>query len=307
MNKTLAVLAATIVLVASGCGTQSVDLTGSKTFEGPFFTIKQPEGFKTAEISGGFALTGNEYGIAIIVTKNGKYREGNDDLSAQGTEFLNAFKDGKVEQTRFAGFPALYLESTSASSVSFGYTFMLDGALVNINASMIPEKDRQEAAAILASFVVTKKDLFKPDTSSSEITQFGPSEGEPIQIDTVMLIPPKGWRILDNSTPDYISIEPKETNTEDAGMGINILTLTDEKSDPQTIANKQAQKAETTAVAKKYGQIDYWHFMARYQQTTFVFVTKVGEAIRIVSIKTPEDEMGSKMEEFMSNLAFKKK
>ena len=307
MNKILTALATSVVVLVAGCGTQTVDLSASKTFEGPFFTIKQPEEFKTSEISGGFALTGGEYGIAIIVTKNGKYHEGNDDLSAQGTEFLSVFKDGKVEQTRFASFPALYLESTSASSVSFGYTFMLDGALVNINASMIPEKDRQEAAAILASFAVTKKDYFKPNTPSSDLTQFGPSEGEPIQIDTVMLTPPKGWRILDNSTSDYISIEPKETNTQDAGMGINILTLADEKSDAQTIANKQAQKAETTAVAKKYGQIDYWYFMARYQQTTFVFVTKVGEAIHVVSIKTPEDEMGSKMEEFMTNLAFKKK
>lgn len=302
-TKTLAFLAAIILL--SSCGTKKADDEFSK-YTGKFFTISFPKDFRANENDNMCTVVGPKFGIAVGVTKGTNFMEGAKNLGSFSQDFKGMFKDSKVEDATFAGFPALYLESKQDSATSLGYAFLLDGAMITVNASLVPEDSVELATKIISTFEVTNKTLFKPAKSDAEITQFGPSEGEPIQFDTIMLMPPKGWRILDNSTPDFINIEPKEDNKEDQGNSINITTTNDSELDAKTTAEKMAARVGAKVNQTILGDLHFWSYVAEYQQRVYVYMISFGKRLHIVTITSVYDELPVKMSEFLANLAFKK-
>jgi hypothetical protein len=304
MRKAILALAAIAMLASCGAKTEE-DFAQSR---GKFFTISHPKEFSFNESDFGCTITGSKFGVAVTAT-GGNFKEGTRNLSSFADEFKKAFTNSKVEAVDYAGYPALYLESkTDKGEASFGYLFLLDGAQVTVNASMIPESEMELASRILGTFKITDPKAFAsdPQAGDAEITQFGPSEGQPIQIGTVRLVPPKGWRILDNSTPDFITVEPKDEAKEDAGMGISIATVEDSPSDARKEAEAIATKLGGMPKQAVYGDLTFWMVEAEYQQKVYVYFISFGMRLHQVTISTPFDELGDKMTEFISNLAFLK-
>lgn len=297
-------LPAAIILLTS-CGAQKAD-DGFINYTGKFFTISFPKEFGANETESMCTVVGPKFGIAIGVTKGTNFAEGSRNLGTYAQDFKSMYKESKVEDITFAGFPALYLETKQDSATSLGYIFLLEGAMITVNASLVPEDSIELATKIITSFKITNKTLFKPAKSNAETTQFGPSEGEPIQFDTIMIMPPKGWRILDNSTPDYINIEPKEDNKEDQGNAINITTLNESSQDAKATAEKMAAKVGAKVNQTILGDLKFWSYVAEYQQKAYVYMISFGKRLHIVTITSVYDELPAKMSEFVANLAFKK-
>jgi hypothetical protein len=305
MNKSLAVFLATILLCS--CGDKKTASDGWEQFAGLYFTISHPSGFAANQADGVCTLASDKYGIAITAMKGSNFREGDSNLGSLGQQFKSTYKNPKVEQVQFAGLPALYIESRDENGISFGYSFMLDGALVTVSAQAVPVDYAEEASKILITFELTKKDSFRVESpENAEITQFGPSDGQMIQFENVMLVPPKDWRILDNSTSDFISIEPKSLGETTGATGINIVTVPDSKTGAEDETKVMAQKAGVEASKVKIGEIEYWHYTAEYQQKAYVYMTSFGKRLHIVTITTTSDELDQNMQEFLTNLAFKK-
>ena len=305
IRRLLAVVCVSFVLAS--CGTAVVEKTVSGTpYKGPFFTITQPDGFKVNEMNNSFTIVGKDYGIAIVANKSPNYKKDSNQLINLGEEFKKLFEKPTVTKETFTGQQALYLESWKDGKMSFGYSFVLEGALITINASSVPQDKIEEASIVLHTFSLTSPDYFKPKPGDAEITQFGPSEGQPIQFDRLMLTPPKGWRILDNSTSDFISIEPREDNKEDQGQGINIIALQGAKTSAEEEALKSANKAGVQLLKVKIGDIQFLTYTAQYQQMTFVYVTDVGDRQYWINISGPIDELTPKLTGFIKSLIFKK-
>ncbi|NTU61019.1 MAG: hypothetical protein HGA95_01620, partial [Caldiserica bacterium] len=291
----------------ASCGTAVVEKTVSGTsYKGPFFTITQPDGFKVNEMDNSFTIVGKDYGIAIVANKSPNYKKDASQLISLGEEFKKLFEKPTVTKENFAGQQALYLESWKDGKMSFGYSFVLEGALITINASSVPQDKIEEASIVLHTFSLTNPDYFKPKPGDAEITQFGPSEGQPIQFGGLMLTPPKGWRILDNSTSDFISIEPREDNVEDKGQGINIIVLQGAQTTADEEALKSANKAGVQLSKVKIGETQYSTYTAQYQQMTFVYVTDAGDRQYWINISGPIDELTPKLVGFIKSLVFKK-
>ena len=302
--STILALPVAIILLSS-CSAQKTD-DGFTKYTGKFFTISFPKEFRANENENMCTVVGPKFGIAVGVTKGTNFTEGSRNLGSFSQDFKGMFKDSKVEDATFAGFSALYLESKQDLATSLGYAFLLDGAMVTVNASLVPEDSLELATKIISTFEITNKKMFKPDKSDSQTTQFGPSDGEPIQFDTIMLMPPKGWRILDNSTSDYINIEPREDNKEDQGNAINITTLNDSNQDAKATAEKMAAKVGAKVNQTILGDLHFWSYVAEYQQKAYVYMISFGKRLHIVTITSVYDELPDKMSQFLSNLAFKK-
>lgn len=292
-------------MVACGTPKEKNTIDGT-TYKGSFFTITQPEGFKVNEVDNSWMVVGKDYGIAIVANKSPNYKKDANQLVSLGEDFKKLFEKPTVTKETFVGQQALYLESWKDSKMSFGYSFVLDGALITINASTVPQDKIEEASKVLHTFALTSPDYFKLKPGDAQVTQFGPSEGQPIQFDEIILVPPKGWRILDNSTADFISLEPREDNVEDKGQGINIIVLQGAKTTAEAEAMKTAGKAGVTSSQVKFGDIEYSTFTAQYQQMTFVYVADVGDKQYWISISGPIDELTPKLTEFIKGLMFKK-
>lgn len=300
-------LVALISFALAACGSPVVEKTVSGTpFKGSFFSITRPDGFEVSEMNDSYMLVGKDYGFAIVASRSTNYKKDDNQLMNLGEEFKKLFEKPTAKKETFAGQQAMYLESWKDGKMSFGYSFVLDGALIAINASSVPQDKIEEASIVLHTFKLTNPDYFKSKPGDAEMTQFGPSEGQPIQFDELMLVPPKGWRILDNSTSDFISIEPREDNSEDKGQGIGIVVLQGVKATAEEEALKAASKAGVQLRKVKIGNVQYSTFTAQYQQMTFVYVADVGDRQYWISIAGPIDELTPKLKGFIENLAFKK-
>ena len=305
MRKLFIVVLILFALVS--CGSPVAEKTVNGTlFKGSFFTITNPNGFETSEMNDNYTLVGKDYGFAIVASRSTNYKKDDNQLISLGEEFKKLFEKPTAKKETFAGQQAMYLESWKDGKMSFGYSFILDGALIAINASSVPQDKIEEASIVLHTFKLTNPDYFKSKPNDAEITQFGPSEGQPIQFDELMIVPPKGWRILDNSTSDFISIEPREDNPEDRGQGIGIIALQGVKATAEEEALKAANKAGVRLLKVKIGNVQYSTFTAQYQQMTFVYVADVGDRQYWISIAGPIDELTPKLKEFIENLVFKK-
>lgn len=303
-NKILLLTA--IALALASCGKAVEKTISGKPFKGSFFTITVPDGFKTNEIGNGFTMYCDDYGIAVMANVNPTYKKNISQLTGFGEEFKKNFEKPTVTKDQFSGQNALYLESWKDGKMSFGYSFILDGALITVNASNVPQDKLEHASMTLHTFKLTNERFFVPKPGDAEITQFGPSEGQPIVFDKLSIIPPKGWRILDNSTSDFISIEPRETNIEDEGQGIRIIAIQGAKTKAGQEAESQATKAGVQVGKIKFGNVEYSTFTAQYQQMTFVFVVDISDRQYWISISGPIDELTPKLETFMHNVMYAK-
>lgn len=291
-------------IVLASCGKIEEQTVSGKPFKGSFFSITVPDGFKTSEINNGMTMYCDDYGIAVMATVNPTYRKNGSQLTGFGDEFKKLFEKPTVTKEQFAGQNALYLESWKDGKMSFGYSFIVDGAIITVNASAVPQERLEQASLTLHTFKLTNERFFEPKPGDAEITQFGPSEGQPIVFDRLSIVPPKGWRILDNSTSDFISIEPRETNKEDEGQGIKIITIQGPKNKAGAEAENEARKAGVQTERIKYGSVEYSTFTAQYQQMTFVFVADVSDRQYWINISGPIDELTPKLQSFMQSVMF---